>query len=194
MLQSGEPPLEQWGRRREDEKRCTQGGGEQQNQPRDRIAASRRHPSLGHRDGKNEERAREQRQVADGLTTGPEVAGGKVGVEVATEQRGLKVHEAGVPDRWGPAQEREHHSGEERLHPEEEKGAAERGQREEGGHEVRAERLVAAPADGVQYRFSEAFRLLLGGGFSDRPAIDEVSAAEAWRVRPPSQPDPATSA
>jgi hypothetical protein len=52
-------------------------------------------------------------------------------IEVGNKEHRLEIHEACIPDLRGTAQEREDHPREERLQPEEEERADERGYGEE---------------------------------------------------------------
>ena len=74
----------------------------------------------------------------DGLAPAPKETGREMGVQVTAEQRGLKEHQAGVPDCRRPSEQREHHARQQRLHPEQEERA---GQRREGeqGYQMRAD-------------------------------------------------------
>jgi hypothetical protein len=74
----------------------------------------------------------------ESLAPAPKEAGREMGVQVAAKESGLKEHQAGVPDCRRPSEQREHHTREQRLDPEQEERA---GQRREGeqGYQMRAD-------------------------------------------------------
>ena len=70
----------------------------------------------------------------DGLPSGPETADGGMSVGVSGQKQRLKEDHAGGPGRRRPAQKRQHHFSDHRLHEEQEKGADEERDGEKQGH------------------------------------------------------------
>jgi hypothetical protein len=65
------------------------------------------------------------------LVSKRQVSGAEMGIEVPHQEQRLEVHQTSVPDCGRATQQGEHHLREQRLHPEEQERAAERGEAEE---------------------------------------------------------------
>jgi len=123
-LLAGEPVLQQWAGRGEQEERQSDGKAERFEDGGEGMGGSGREIGLAEESesGAGED---EQDDVQDGGLAGIRAAGEPVGVEVSEEQGGLKEDEAGDPHSGGAAEGGQELFGGHGLDGEEEQGAKE---------------------------------------------------------------------
>ncbi len=137
MVAAGKPRLQQrrvGGKRKE---RQADRDREQPEQPQGFTLGGRTSPAGGDGERQGERRRGHHGDVDERRDPCRHVAREQMGIGIAEQQRGLEEHDGHRPHRGRPAELRQHHLGEHRLHREQERGAEENRGCEDG--EQRAE-------------------------------------------------------